>query len=190
MQSDLAAYPVARGLLILFVLLLHQLWRGGKPSPAAPKPPKLKREPKPFAGLTRKPDCELCEQQGRFQPQAPGAPPPRMIVARGRRRHVDTTGHFCPHAACAYHVCCAKTESSTPKGGDFLLWRRAEHAAGSGATWPGCGCGGKGTRSRPEVPRISRVSGRLSPCPCGVRGRVSMETKNLQPVPGISEEAC
>ena len=26
-----------------------------------------------------------------------------MIVTRGRRRQVDTTGHFCPHATCAYH---------------------------------------------------------------------------------------
>jgi hypothetical protein len=26
-----------------------------------------------------------------------------MICTRGRRRQVDTTGHCCPHAACAYH---------------------------------------------------------------------------------------
>ena len=26
-----------------------------------------------------------------------------MTFTRGRRRHVDTTGHFCPHATCAYH---------------------------------------------------------------------------------------
>ena len=26
-----------------------------------------------------------------------------MILTRGRRRQVDTTSHFCPHAACAYH---------------------------------------------------------------------------------------
>jgi IS1 family transposase/transposase-like protein len=26
-----------------------------------------------------------------------------MIFTRGRRRHIDTTGHFCPHAECAYH---------------------------------------------------------------------------------------
>jgi hypothetical protein len=26
-----------------------------------------------------------------------------MTFTRGRRRHVETTGHFCPHAACAYH---------------------------------------------------------------------------------------
>jgi IS1 family transposase/transposase-like protein len=26
-----------------------------------------------------------------------------MIFTRGRRRHVDTTSHFCPHATCSYH---------------------------------------------------------------------------------------
>jgi transposase-like protein len=26
-----------------------------------------------------------------------------MIFTRGRRRRVETTGHFCPHAPCAYH---------------------------------------------------------------------------------------
>jgi hypothetical protein len=26
-----------------------------------------------------------------------------MTFTQGRRRHVETTGHFCPHAACAYH---------------------------------------------------------------------------------------
>ena len=26
-----------------------------------------------------------------------------MMFPRGRRRHVDTTGHFCPQATCAYH---------------------------------------------------------------------------------------
>jgi transposase-like protein len=26
-----------------------------------------------------------------------------MIFTRGRRRHVDITGHFCPHTTCSYH---------------------------------------------------------------------------------------
>jgi transposase-like protein len=26
-----------------------------------------------------------------------------MTFTRGRRRHVDTTGHFCPHTTCSYH---------------------------------------------------------------------------------------
>jgi IS1 family transposase len=103
MPSDLGFYPLACVLFIFLCLLLCRLWRCGQTTPSARKPPRPTREPKPFAGLTRKPDCEACEQQIRSQPQVPSAPPPRMILTRGRRRQVDTTSHFCPHAACAYH---------------------------------------------------------------------------------------
>jgi transposase-like protein len=103
MPSDLTFYALAWIFLIMVILLCRQLWRSGTLTSAAPKPPRAKRAPQPFAGLTRKPDCELCAQQGRSHPQAPGAPPSWMIVTRGRRRQVNTTGHFCPHAACAYH---------------------------------------------------------------------------------------
>jgi transposase-like protein/IS1 family transposase len=103
MRFDLTFSPFACVLFILLALLLCRFWQSGKSAPAGAKPPKRKREVKPFAGLTRKPECEACEQQARSHPQAPGAPPPRMIVPRGRRRQVDTTNHFCPHAACAYH---------------------------------------------------------------------------------------
>jgi transposase-like protein len=103
MRFDLTFYLFVCVVLILLALLFGQFWQGGKSAPAGPKLLKRKREPKPFAGLTRKPDCDACEQQIRSQPQVPSAPPPRMILTRGRRRQVDTTSHFCPHAACAYH---------------------------------------------------------------------------------------
>lgn len=103
MRFDLTVYAFACVLIILLVLLLQWLWRGSKSAPAGSKPPKRTRALKPFAGLTHKPDCEACAQQARSQPQTPGAPPPRMIVTRGRRRHVDTTGHFCPQTSCSYH---------------------------------------------------------------------------------------
>ena len=92
MQSDLAFYLVAGVLLILWVLLVRWTWRGGKTAPAATKPPRVKRNPKPFVGLTRQPLCGACEQGAGFHPPAPGAPPPRIILTRGRRRHVDTPG--------------------------------------------------------------------------------------------------
>jgi transposase-like protein len=103
MRFDLTFYPVVCVVLILLVLLFYRFWQGGKSGPAGPKLPRRKREPKPFAGLTRKPDCVACEQQIRSQPHVPSTPPPRMILTRGRRRQVDTTSHFCPHATCAYH---------------------------------------------------------------------------------------
>ena len=102
MPSDLVFYLYTCVFFILLCLLFCRFWPGGKPSPAVPKPPRRKREPKPFAGYTRKPECEWCEQQVPSPPQTPGAPPPRMIFTRGRRRQVDTTGPFCPPTACSY----------------------------------------------------------------------------------------
>ena len=104
MQSDLAFSLVVGAILMLLVVLSRQLCRGGKATPVATKPLRAKRAPKPFAGFTRKPDCPLCEHDVASHPTAltPHAPPPRMTFTRGRRRHVDTTGHFCPHPTCAY----------------------------------------------------------------------------------------
>ncbi len=102
MQSDLVLYLAAGVLLILLLLLPCWLWRRSKTAPEPPKSTRRKREPKPFAGYTRKPECELCEQNVNSHPQAPAAPPPRMIFTRGRHRTVDTTGHFCPHLGCSY----------------------------------------------------------------------------------------
>jgi IS1 family transposase/transposase-like protein len=105
MRSDLAFALVVGVLLMLLVILSRRLCRSGQTTPAATKPPRAKRDPKPFAGLTRKPECPVCEHDAGGEPSAsaPHAPPPRLICTRGRRRHIDTTGHFCPQATCAYH---------------------------------------------------------------------------------------
>jgi IS1 family transposase/transposase-like protein len=103
MRSDLAVYPFVCVLLILLMLVFRQLWQSIKATPAALKPPRPKRDPKPFAGFTRKPECAACEQGGGAHSRVSGAPPPRMRFTRGCRRQVDTTGHFCPHATCAYY---------------------------------------------------------------------------------------
>jgi IS1 family transposase/transposase-like protein len=103
MPSNLDFYPFTGVVLILLALLFYRFWQGGRSAPAGLKLPRRKREPKLFGGLTRKPDCEACEQPIQSQPHVPGAPPPRMILTRGRRRQVDTTSHFCPQATCSYH---------------------------------------------------------------------------------------
>jgi IS1 family transposase len=103
MRSDLVVYVVVGIFFILLILLSRWLWRRGQSAPTLLKRTRAKREPQPFAGYARKPECELCDQGIDAQPQAPGAPPPRMIFTRGRRRHIDTTGQFCPQAACSYH---------------------------------------------------------------------------------------
>ena len=95
------------GLLWIF-FMLHLAWPSPCPAtpqrPAEPILPRRTRssEPQAFAGLTHKPQCVACEQAHAPRPQAPSAPPPRMVMTRGRPRQVDTSTHFCPHADCAY----------------------------------------------------------------------------------------
>jgi IS1 family transposase len=105
MRFDLAFSLVVGVVLMLLVVLSRRLCRGGTATPTATKPPRAKRDPEPFAGFTCKPHCPACEQEGGVSSPvaAPNAAPPRMLFTRGRRRHIDTTGHFCPHVACAYH---------------------------------------------------------------------------------------
>ena len=103
MRFNLDFYLFIGVFLLLLCLLLRRLWHNGKTASTAPTPPRRKRDPKLFAGLTSKPQCDLCEQGVVSYRQAPGAPPPRMMLTRGLRRQVDTSGHFCPHAECSYH---------------------------------------------------------------------------------------
>lgn len=102
-RSDLAFYLVTSVWLVLLVFLTRLCWRRCQIGPATPKPTRCKREPKPFAGYTRKPECDLCEQGSHSSALMPGAPPPQMTFTRGRPRQVETIGHFCPHTTCAYH---------------------------------------------------------------------------------------
>ena len=51
MRSDLACTLVVGVVLILLVSLSRRLSHGSKATPVAVKPPRTKRDPKPFAGL-------------------------------------------------------------------------------------------------------------------------------------------
>jgi IS1 family transposase len=65
-------------------------------------PRQRSHEPKPFAGLTHKPTCALCEQEAAYpKPQPPVRPDP-MLPTNQRPREIDTSRHFCPHATCDY----------------------------------------------------------------------------------------
>jgi hypothetical protein len=89
--------------LVWLCLMLHWAWPSD-PAAAGPTPPRRKRrrEPKPFAGLTRKPPCDSCAHTSGLRPHAPSVPLPRIIPKRGRRRQVDTSTQFCPNPDCAY----------------------------------------------------------------------------------------
>jgi hypothetical protein len=103
MVPDLFFSPLVLIALVWLCLMLYWAW----PSDGAtvhPTPPRRKRsrEPKPFAGFTRKPPCDACERASAPRPHAPSAPPSRIVMTRGRRRQVDTSHQFCPNPDCAY----------------------------------------------------------------------------------------
>jgi len=108
MAPDAFFYPLLLAALVLVCLIVHVWWpdplRATPPSPVKPDKPQRKppKEAKPFAGYLQKPLCEACEHGVDSRPQAPGAPPPLIRFNRGRKRTVDTSGHFCPDPDCAY----------------------------------------------------------------------------------------
>jgi IS1 family transposase len=108
MVSHLFFYQLMLIALVWLCVMLQWVWPSDSvaacPPPLVPPPPrpKRKREPRPLAGLTRKPHCDACEHRGDLRSQTPSSPPPRIVMTRGRRRHVDTSTHFCPNPDCAY----------------------------------------------------------------------------------------
>jgi IS1 family transposase len=108
MVSELFFSQLALIALLWLCLMLHWVWPSERVIPGSTLPPppllprKRSREPKPFAGLTRKPPCAACEQAHEHVPQPPSCPPPRIVPTRGRPRQVDTSQHFCPNANCDY----------------------------------------------------------------------------------------
>jgi hypothetical protein len=105
MVSHLFYYQLTLLALIWFFVMLHVTWsEPGLPTPPVPAQPKRKRStaPKPFAGLTHKPSCALCEQAAGARAPAPPLRPDPMPPTHRRPRTVDTSMHFCPPPECAY----------------------------------------------------------------------------------------
>src|SRR5215510_1377776 len=108
MIPHLVYYQLVILVLLWLCLMLPYLW----PSPPgeAPKTPtqpirpqrKPSTEPKPFAGLTRKPHCALCEQEIGARAPAPPRRPDPIPPTHRRPRIVETSMHFCPHTDCDY----------------------------------------------------------------------------------------
>jgi hypothetical protein len=74
MVSHLFYYQLALFVLVWLFVMLHVTWsKPGLPTPPVPAQPKRKRstKPKPFAGLTHKPHCALCEQAAEARTPAP-----------------------------------------------------------------------------------------------------------------------
>jgi hypothetical protein len=107
MVSDLFFYQLGLIALVWLCVMLQWAWPSDTavcPPPLEPPPPRPKRhrEPQPFAGLTTKPHCDACAHVSAPCPHATSAPPPRLVMTRGRRRQVDTSTHCCPNPDCAY----------------------------------------------------------------------------------------
>ncbi len=135
MVSHLVFYQLGLIALVSLFLILYGLWPS-EPAAARPMPPKplmrqckRSKKSKPFLGLTRKPYCAACEQAieaPRLQPSPP--PPPTVTSTRGRRRHVDTSDHFCPDPDCRY-------------GGWLGLGNITSNGHPSGGPWRQLSCG-------------------------------------------------
>ena len=108
MVPELFFYQLVLIALVWLCLMLQWAWPSDRaiaqPTLPQPAPPRRtrSREPTPFAGLTITPHCDACEHASDLRPEAPRTPPPRIVPTRGRRRHVDTSTHFCPNPDCAY----------------------------------------------------------------------------------------
>src|SRR5919106_164994 len=108
MVSHLFFYQLTLIALVWLCVMLQWVWPSDPtavcpttPEPPPP-PPKRHRAPKPFEGFITKPHCDACAHTSAPHPHAPSAPPPRIVMTRGRRRQVDTAQHFCPNPDCAY----------------------------------------------------------------------------------------
>lgn len=109
----MAFHPLFYQLLLIMLVLICLLVHVGLPNepilvpktPLEPKPRRCRRakDPQPFAGLIQQPLCEACEQGADTRPKAPGSPPPVITFTRGRKRTVDTQGHFCPDPHGSYY---------------------------------------------------------------------------------------
>jgi IS1 family transposase len=108
MVSHLFYYQLALLALVWLFIMLHLTWpkrsAATTTAPATPIQPKRKRsnEPQPFAGLTTKPPCVLCEREAAHPQPPPPVPPEPMPPTHRRPRTVDTSQHFCPHTGCRY----------------------------------------------------------------------------------------
>ena len=126
-------YQLVILVLLWLCLMMSHLWpsptSGAPKTPTPPIKPKRRRshEPKPFAGLTHKPHCALCEQEtdetALASPQRPDPMPP----TNRRPRMVATSRHFCPHTGCDYR-------------GWLGLGNLRANGPPSGSPWRQCHC--------------------------------------------------
>jgi transposase-like protein/IS1 family transposase len=129
MVPTLCFYELVLIALVWLFLMLQYTWpnkrtqRQNSPTPLTSRQ-QHSREPKPFAGLTHKPPCALCEQAAAHSQAPLPAPPAPMPLTHRRPRTIDTSTHFCPHTGCRYRGWCGRGNlraNGHPSGGP---WRQ------------------------------------------------------------------
>jgi transposase-like protein/IS1 family transposase len=109
MVDQLLFYALLLIVLLWLGVILYEQWVRTPvaicPTPRKPATllHKHSQEPKPFAGLTHKPPCALCEQAPEPASAVPLVPPAPLPSSSGRPRQVDTSAQFCPQPRCAYY---------------------------------------------------------------------------------------
>jgi IS1 family transposase len=109
MVSDLLFHELLLLALLWLVVLSYWAWSRGHATTnsadhtSAKRATRHAKDPKPFAGLTRRPLCPACEPALESHLPPPSIPPPRIVSTRGCPRTVDTQRHCCPHSCCAYY---------------------------------------------------------------------------------------
>jgi hypothetical protein len=126
---------VALGCVFLMLHMLGSYHTAARCQPIVPpKPPRRTRSkaPKPFAGLTQRPQGTLCEREA-AHPHKPSPAPPEPMPAPNRRPHtVETSQHFCPHEGCCYRGWLGRGNiraNGHPNGGP---WRQCQCTACQG----------------------------------------------------------
>src|SRR5262245_856955 len=138
MVPTLFFYHLGLVALVCVFLLLCALWPSNATACRQPivssKPPRYTRSkaPKPFAGLTQRPQCVLCEHEAPHPYMPPPAPPEPMPATNHRPRPVETSQHFCPHGGCRYRGWLGRGNlraNGHPNGGP---WRQCQCTACEG----------------------------------------------------------
>jgi transposase-like protein len=84
-------------------------------------------------------------------PKAIGSPPPVIIFTRGRRRTVDTSGHFCPDPDCAYCGWFGRGNIRSNRHPGGQTWRQLQCVSCQGYFYETHGTIFHGKRSSPEL---------------------------------------
>ena len=138
MVPTLFFYQLGLVALVCVFLMLCWLWPHAAASPHQPIVPttpsrrKRSKEPQPFAGLTQRPPCALCEREATQAHEPPPAPPEPMPPTHRRPRTIDTSQPFCPHGGCRYRGWLGRGNlraNGHPHGGP---WRPCQCAACEG----------------------------------------------------------